>query len=163
MTTADTSGAINHTGEEQVNAMRRQRGITLLECLVSVVVFGVGILAAAQCLLAAYDTLRFSEQVDLATMYAQQQIEQAVGFGTAPNMSLDQTSVSVPDVHFPGSNGTSNLNNGLIFTYHLYNYDNVLANSNLIQYAIDAHWVGMHGQTYHVILQTIIPYRISPT
>ncbi len=143
--------------------MRRQRGITLIECLISVVVFGIGVVAAAQCLIAAYDTLRFSEQVDLATVYAQQQIEQAVGFGTAPNLSMNGQSVYVNDVHFPGNNGSNTSNNGLTLTYYIYDYDNTLSNSNLIQYAIDAHWIGMRGQTYHVVEQTIIPYRISPT
>ncbi len=140
--------------------MRRKRGITIVECLVSVVIFGIGILAASQCLIAAYDMLRLSEQFDLATGYAQQEIEQAVGFGTAPNLSLDNTtkqimtSTGVPDTHFPAGDG--------YLTFHVYNYAQTMAGSNLVQFSVDAHWLGLRHQTYHVLLQTIIPYRISP-
>ncbi len=131
--------------------MRRQRGITLLECLVSILVFGLGIFSAAQCLLAAYSTLRYSEQVELATLYAQQQIEQAVGFGTAPVAGT--TSTVEYDPTFPNETLTINA------TAQVYS----AGLNSLVQWTIDANWVGtgVHAKKNHMILQTVIPYRIA--
>lgn len=115
--------------------MRRQRGLSLIECLVSVVVFAIGIFGAAQCLMAAYGTIRLSEQTMLANMYVQEEIEEIIAFGYAP-LDSAPTTKAYADPHFPSGKLVINFSPAP---------QAVTGYPSLVEWTLDASWLGATG------------------
>jgi len=133
---------------------RRQRGITLIECLISIVVFGLGIIAVAQCLLAAFRMSHLSAQVGLATLYTQAQMENVISLGVAPT---SQDTKTITDAEFPQNTLTIE-----IYPDPSFVPPGNVAGANLVEITMDAHWIGPGNKRRDVILQSVMPNRIMP-
>lgn len=127
---------------------RQRRGITLVECLVSIVIFGIGILGAAQCLLAAYSMTRLSQQDGLATLYAQEQLENVISLGVS---STGTSTLNITDPAFPQKKLS------VVTTTTAFG-----TGTNLNQVTVTASWRSTRAKMRNVILETVMPNRILP-
>lgn len=135
---------------------RHQRGITLIECLISVVVFGVGMLAAAQCLLAGYNMVRLSTKIYLATLYAQYPIEQTVGNGGANGITAPQILTPVPDNHFPQNSCAVQI------SQVVQDSSDYMVWYNITTSLSEASWANPKPQTYTIQVSTGQPLWVEP-
>jgi prepilin-type N-terminal cleavage/methylation domain-containing protein len=126
--------------------LRNNRGVTLVECLVSIVILGVGLVGVVGCLTAALVTNRCASDTDLATAIAQDAIEDmpSRGFG-----SIDYD-------EFPQTSPVSALHGG-VQTIEI--TDNYLGNPRLKRVSVDLAWHSPNNSTSHVRLETAVGNR----
>ena len=141
-------GKLSNDRSRDPAALRRARGMSLVEVLVSVVIFGIGIVATAQCLLCGFFLSRTATQTGTAMLYAQAAMENIISVGSPGSGSV--TTTSITDQNLPaGAKQTIT-----IVTY--------LSTLNLVEITVDVSWKGPSKKLRHVIVQSVLPNRIQP-
>jgi prepilin-type N-terminal cleavage/methylation domain-containing protein len=129
--------------------MRRHRscrGFTLAECLVAVVILGVGLVAVVGCLTAALLTGQTANHTAVATAAAQDTLEEmrSRGFG------------SISYAEFPASSPVAELRQGQR-TVEI--TDSYKGDSRLKKVKVDISWRSRGATTSHVRLETVVSNR----
>lgn len=83
------------------------RGLSLVECLVSIVVVSLGLLAVVQCLYAALLTNQRSNRIALASAVAQQEIEDIRSLSVAGYIAQKQSEAASGTVTVTTVNGVT--------------------------------------------------------
>jgi len=144
---------------------RAQKGFTLIECLVSIVVLGVGIVGVVGCFTAALLSNQKASDIQLATSLGQSIIEnmRSYGFGsvTYDNFpaSINKNSADNEDV-VEEARELGNLHNGVATTTITDNYD---GDARLKHVAVEVSWNSMNHSHPKVRLESIISNRTGHT
>ena len=133
-------------------ARRRCRGLTLIECLISIVLLGVGLVGVVGTLTAALITNQKASDSQLAAAIVQATIEEmrGLGFGsvTHANFPANATFVQVPDlVDLHGGTRTVAIT------------DSYGGNARLKHVRVTVSWRGRNGRNCDFSTETIITNR----
>jgi prepilin-type N-terminal cleavage/methylation domain-containing protein len=129
---------------------RRQRGLTLIECLVSIGILSLGLIAVCGALAAALASNQKASQMQLATAVAQDAMEEmrSRGFG------------SITYYEFPPVQPVPGLHGG---TRKVEIEDSYGGCERLKRAAVTVLWRGTNGHTQQVRLETIVGNRAGHT
>jgi prepilin-type N-terminal cleavage/methylation domain-containing protein len=128
----------------------RQRGLTLIECLVSIAILSFGLIAVSGALTGSLVSNKKASQIELATATAQDTIEEmrSLGFG------------SVIFSEFPASQAVPGLIGG-IRTVEI--EDSYQGHARLKHVVVIVSWRAQNGGTQRVRLETVIGNRANHT
>jgi prepilin-type N-terminal cleavage/methylation domain-containing protein len=127
-----------------------RRGFTLIECLVSIVILGLGIVGVVGCFTAALLSNQKAEEIQQATAFAQDTLEdmRSRGFG------------SVTYDEFPATSGVEELHQG-VRTIEI--TDNYRGDVRLKQVAVEISWGGANQSHPSIRLESLISNRTGHT
>jgi prepilin-type N-terminal cleavage/methylation domain-containing protein len=127
-----------------------RRGFTLIECLVAIVILGIGIVGVVGCFTAALLSNKKAEEIQQATAFAQDTIEdmRSRGFG------------GVTYAEFPASSGVAELHQG-VRTIEI--TDNYGGDVRMKQVAVEISWGGANRSHPSIRLESLITNRTGHT
>jgi len=127
-----------------------RRGFTLIECLVAIVILGIGIVGIVGCFTAALLSNQKAEEIQQATAFAQDTIEdmRSRGFG------------SVTYSEFPASSSMEGLRQG-VRTIEI--VDNYGGDVRLKHVAVEISWGGANQAHPSIRLESLISNRTGHT
>lgn len=128
----------------------RLRGLTLIECLVSVVILGIGLVGVAGCLTSALLINKKASDIQLATAIAQDTIEDMRSRGCG--------SITYED--FPAVSEVAELPRG-VKTIEI--TDAYGGDARLKRVRVDVSWRAPNASTAHVRLETVVSNRTQHT
>lgn len=123
---------------------RRHRGLTLIECLVSILILGLGILGAVQCLNAALLSNLRATRIGLATSLAQNALEDLRSNGGA--VALGTTTQDVRSPELPGGQLTMTV-------------ADYAALANVRRVTVVVTWRGVARNTEYYTVETLVYQR----
>lgn len=124
----------------------RQAGLTLIECLVSVLILAVGLLGVSAALTAALTSNQKASQISYATAIVQDTVEEmrSLGYG------------AIDFETFPESIPVSGLHSGV----RTIEIEEAYAGSpRLKRVVVTVSWRGHDGRTAHVMAETLVGNR----
>ena len=121
-------------------------GFTLIECLVAIVILGIGLVGVVGCLTAALLANRSASDTELAVSIAQDRLEdmRSLGFGAVTYDNYPATS-SVPELHSG------------VQTVEI--TDSFLGNARLKRVRLGISWHSANRSTSRVEMETVIGNR----
>jgi prepilin-type N-terminal cleavage/methylation domain-containing protein len=145
---------------------RAQRGFTLIECLVAIVILGLGIVGVVGCFTAALLSNQKASNIQLATSLAQSVIEnmRSYGFGsiTYDNFpaSIDKNTISDNKDISDLAEQLGRLHSGRATTTITNNYN---GDARLKQVAVEISWRSINNSHPTVRLESVISNRTGHT
>jgi len=133
-----------------MRSTKYERGFTLIECLVSIVILGIGLVGVVGCLTAALISNQKASRTQLATAIAQDTIEdmRSRGFGSITYDEFPATS-EVPDL--PQGTQTIQIT------------DAYGGDPRLKRVAVEISWRSTNGSTSRTRLESVISNRTQHT
>jgi prepilin-type N-terminal cleavage/methylation domain-containing protein len=125
--------------------LRNKNGFTLIECLASILILGIGLVGVIGCMTSALLTNKKASNIQLATAEAQTRIEQMRGRGFG----------DVTYENFPAETTVSSLPQGQANTEII---DNFNSDERLKKLVVDVSWKS-GDSTAHARLETIMTNR----